>query len=619
MRLMTRPPGLPWHSLAVLLAVLASFAGSALYAAPAKPAATPAKAPAAQPAAPPAATEKKSLEYIDGVPDTGQFLLNSDILARVADRKTTVYAFRNFYFLSSPEIRSGRDSAGRAEFLTNLIRKDVLGLTALSAGIPLSFEDRAVLRETRATLLANRLFETDVLNVGAAPEDSIRKVYEYHKVELRMRVLFFSDRALAESVRQSVVKNPANWAAQAERYNPPALKPKGGEIAWSKFENVPTGVALQLWALKTSQISPVLRTNAGWQVFQVLERRPRPFAEYRIMKPSVEAQLTALAQDLKRQAILDEAKQGMDVRYDTTNATWAARQFTNAVSVSAEGAGQTIHINEDVPEFGSEDTARTILTWKDGRVSMGELLHEYTHLPAVLRPNINTPEAVMSYADAIMLQPRMLELAIARGLEKDPAYLEKYQRKQEEILVGKMVEDSCFTRIMVSKQERRAFYDKNRNGFVTWPSVRYAVIVRDSKAAADSVKARLGAGESVAAILRADSLAGNLRSGTKEGTTQDHLAQHKLLFEELRPGQSRVLGPDKDKLWACFVLTDFDPGKQLPFEQVEGVCDESVRNIKSEQALTEFVARLMKRYPIEARYDLLMRVKLTTPDADEHD
>lgn len=613
MRLMTRPPGLPWLSLALLLAVIASFAG-ALYAAPAKPAATPAKPSASPPASP-----AKSLEYIDGVPDTGQFLLNSDILARVADRKTSVFDFRTFYFLSSPEIRSGRDSAGRAEFLTNLIRKDVLGLTALSAGIPLSFEDRAVLRENRATLLSNRLFETDVLNVGAASEDSIRKVYEFHKVELRMRVLFFSDRSQAEAVRQSVVKNPSTWAAQAERYNPPALKLRGGEIAWSRFENVPTGVALQLWTLKTSQISPVLKTNAGWQVFQLLERRPRPYAEYRIMKPSVEAQLAAYAQDLKRQAILDEAKQGMDVRYDTTNATWAAKRFTNAVSVSAEGGAQTIHIEEDVPEFGDADTARTILTWKDGRVSIGELVHEYTHLPAVLRPNINTPEAVMSYADAIMLQPRMLELAIARGLEKDPVFLAKYQAKQEEILVGKMVEDSCFTRITVSKAERRDYYDKNRNGFVTWPSVRYAVIVRDTKAAADSVKARLGAGETAAAILRADSLAGNLRSGTQEGTTQDHLPQHKLLFEELRPGQSRVLGPDKDKAWACFVLLEFDPGKQLPFEQVEGICDESVRNMKSEEALTAFVGRLMQRYPIEARYDLLMRVKLTTPGADEHD
>ena len=603
MRLMTRPPGLPWLSFAQRLAVLAMISAGTLNAAP----------------TPPPAAPEKSVEYIDGVRDTGQFLHNSEILARVADRKVSVLDFRTYYFLSAPEIRPGRDSSGRAEFLTNMVRKDVLGLTALKSGIQFSFEDRATLRDERATLLSNRLFETSVLDVGTPSEDSLRKVYEYHKVELRMRVLFFSDRAQAEAVRQSVVKTPSTWAAAAERYNPPALRFKAGEIAWSKFESVPTGVALQLWTLKTGQVSPVLQTNAGWQVFQVLERRPRPYAEYRIMKPSIEALLSNYSQDLRRQAITDEAKKGMEVRYDTTNATWAAKHFTSAVSVAADGGGQTIHIEESVPEFEPADTARTILTWKEGRVSLGELLHEYTHLPAVMRPNINTKEAIMAYADALMLAPRMVEIAVARGFEKDPKFVRMYERKQEEILVGKMVEDSCFTRIMVSKQERRAFYDKNRNGFVTYPSVRYAVIVRDTKAAADSVKARLGAGEKATAILRADSLAGNLRSGIQGGNTQDRLPFHKLVFEELRPGQSRVLGPDKDKAWACIVLLEFDPGKQLPFEEVEAICDESVRNLKSEQALTAFVGRLMKRYPIEARYDLLMRVKLTTPKADETD
>jgi hypothetical protein len=94
---------------------------------------------------------------------------------------------------------------------------------------------------------------------------------------------------------------------------------------------------------------------------------------------------------------------------------------------------------------------------------------------------------------------------------------------------------------------------------------------------------------------------------------------HKLLFEEMRPGQRRVMGPDKQGYWACVQLLEFDPGQQVPYEEVETVIDESIRNLKAEQVLQAFTARLMKRYPVETHYERLMSVKLTTPGDDERE
>lgn len=564
-----------------------------------------------------AAEPPKTIEYVDGVPDTGQFLPNSEVLARVADRSISVFAFRDFYFLSKPEIRPGRDSLGRAEFLTNMIRKEVLGLSALAANIPLGFEARSILREHRSTLLSNRLFEKYVMSFDTPPEDSLRKVYDHHRTELRLRVLHFTDRTQAEAARASLVKGAATWKATSDRYNPPALRAGEGSLDWAKFESVPTEIALVLWNVKPGQYSPVLLAAGGYQLFQVTERRDRPFAEYSIMRPSIVALLRNHAASLRQREIMAVAKQGLDIRYDTTNVVYAAKRFGQAVTVGREGSAQTIHIDENVPEFADEDTARTILTWTGGRLTLGRLLHEYSHVASVLRPAINTPELFMGYADAIVTAPRMIEIAVERGLEKDPAFLAAYEGKREQLLVERMVEDSVFSRITVSKQERRDFYQKNRNGFVTYPSIRYAVVVRPSKAGADSVLARLRGGANIFDVLRADSLAGNFSSGIKNATTQDRGLYEKVIFEEMRPGQSRVLGPDAQKHWACVHLIEFDPGRQMAYEEVEGIVDESVRNLKAEEALNAFVGRLMKRYPVEARYDLLMRVKLTTPSEDE--
>ncbi len=569
--------------------------------------------PVLAPARPASGEPRRPIQYVDGVPDTGQFLPNSTLLGRVGDRRITVLDFRDAYYAVDPRYRPSSDSTGRAELLKNMVRKEVLGLTALKAGYSLDFVDRAKLRETRARLLSNRLFEAAVLNVSPPSEDSLRTLFEYQKREQKMRVLHFPDRASAEKARRELVRGGASWATYAARFTPSGLAGSAGELNWSQFEKVPLQLALVLWKLKPGQLSPVLEAPDGFQVFQVTEVRERRLPEFSFMRASLEDLVRSYQSDVRRREITDAAKVGMDVRYDTTNVRYASALFPAAV----RSDGRDIVIDENVPEIAPKDTARTIVQWNDGRISLGVLSHAYTDLPPVMRPAINTPERLMNYADALMLEPRMPQIAVERGLEQDSLFRKSYDEKYEQLLVEKMVEDSCFRGVSVTPKERREYYDKHQSGFITFPTVRYAVIVRDTKAAADSVKARLDAGAKVEQILRADSLAGNARSGIQEASTNDHIPLEKLLFEELREGQCAVMGPDSQKAWACFYLMKYDPGHLLPYESVEGVVDESVRNEKSEAALNAFAARRMKQYDVVAHFELLPRILLTVPTAEE--
>src|SRR5262245_14132464 len=72
-------------------------------------------------AAPPAATSapaaKQPRRFINGVLDTGQFLPDTAILARVDDHVIRVREFVESYFNAYAEDRPAGDSAGRVEFL----------------------------------------------------------------------------------------------------------------------------------------------------------------------------------------------------------------------------------------------------------------------------------------------------------------------------------------------------------------------------------------------------------------------------------------------------------------------------------------------------------------------
>ena len=136
-------------------------------------------------------------------------------------------------------------------------------------------------------------------------------------------------------------------------------------------------------------------------------------------------------------------------------------------------------------------------------------------------------------------------------------------------MVDHMYQDSIGTKVWVSKDERKAYYQKNLPGFFTYPTVEFAAIVRESKAGADSVQRALKSGVKAAALLRADSLGGRM-SGTVQTRQQNENGPYqKALFEEMRPGDIQVRGPDKLGDYAILQLISYDGGRQLTYEECE--------------------------------------------------
>jgi hypothetical protein len=167
--------------------------------------------------------------------------------------------------------------------------------------------------------------------------------------------------------------------------------------------------------------------------------------------------------------------------------------------------------------------------------------------------------------------------------------------------------------VWVSKEERKAYYQKNLPGYFTFPSVEFAAIVRESKAGADSVQRALKSGVKAAALLHADSLAGRMSGSLQSRLQNENGPYQKALFEEMHPGDIQVRGPDKLGDYAILQLISYDGGRQLTYEEAEQMIDESLQNQKSDAALKAMIARLKPRYPVAWRPELVQLIKLVDP------
>lgn len=530
------------------------------------------------------------------------------VVVKVGGRATTAREFARAYLDLPAMDRPGADSLGRVEFMKNLIRRDLLALEAARVDKPLTFEERHTLREFENRVHSNTLYQRLVIDPVRVTDAEVRAAYELMSREVRLRSIVVPSREQAEKLRRDLVAGRLGWATAVKAHSI-GLKENDGDLGWLSASQIGFGQAALTHRLARGEISPPFRMRDGWEIVQAMEVRPATPPEFEAMRNLIRDQLEGFEQGRRADAMQDTLAAAIGLEVDTTNVRWAAKRFTTARNLDEQGQ---LTIDAAVPEFAPEDTGRVLVRHRDGRLTLGAFLHEYQHIPPMIRPNINEYSLLRSQAIVTALDPHIVELARRRGIPDDPFAKAQIARRLEQIRVERLYEDSVGAHVpVIPAAERRRHYEENRHRLVTNPSVTFAAITRSSRAGIDSVAARLAAGESAAAILRADSLAGAVSGAIHHRRMDEQGAPwHKLVFEDLRPGRHAVLGPDRQGDYVVIRLLTRDDGRELSYEEAQAWLDESLQNEHAERIFARFVERLARRHPASWRPDLVMRIEL---------
>jgi hypothetical protein len=550
----------------------------------------------------------------DGTPDTTRYLPDDAILGRFDDRVFRVGEFVERWFASYLLDRPKTDSAGRFQFLNSMVNKEVLAALARQVNRPLTFEDRATLRETRQRLLSNATFARLISDSVRYTNEEVRHLYEQGQYRLHLQRIVTADPASAERARADVVAKRLGWSEAVQHYS--KYPNADGDMGWVRRDSLGAAAALEVFDLPDGGVSRVFRSSEGWWFARVLERRstPQPFLHQVGKMLAQEVLSVKLAERTER--VREQVRRRIGMSYDSTNIAWAASLFADTearTSAPAADREMVIDLGGAVPDFQPADTSRVLAHWRDGQLSLGAFLALFNATPVGARDKIGNFWAFRSTLDRFVLEPYMAELAMEHGLDRDSIVVAGMAKKEEQIRVEHLFGDSIEARLWVSNEERRKYYGDHLPDFFGLQSVTYAAFGCGSKAGADSLVARLTAGETAAAILRADSLAGVVRGSIKTEGERDGGEFHGLVLNELREGDVRVLGPDKQGGYLILQKLVHDPGHQLPFEQVQSLVDESLQNLKAERMLEELIVRHRTGHDIELHPELLMRVRLVDP------
>lgn len=550
---------------------------------------------------------------IGGVRDTGQFLPDDHVIARVGDRRITAEDFVDGYYMTYAENRPRPDSAGRLEFLNSLIVRDVLGLLALEVDKPLGFEDRHELRTYEERVLSNVLFQRLVLDSIEVTDADIERVYQQYTVQVRLQDITFDDEATAARVRRDLLAGRITWPAAVEKYST-HFRPENpeGDVGWKLRPGVGLEHGTVLFNMNVGEISPPLEDDDGFHLMRCVEKKPYAAPSLDALYAHIRSEVQGVQIEALSRAFKNKLAAELGMTYDSSLVASLSAQF--APPRSFEG-GQ-LRFNEHLPHIADEDTGKVLARYEGGRLTVGDFLGSFQETSPLVRPAVNTPDAMISQIQSVALEPRRVELARAMGLQSDSMALDMMRKRIEQLRVEKLYQDSVLSRVWVSSDDRRKYYDANTALFITYPKANYVVMYTKSQPFADSLAARIRGGEAAEDVLAAEQARGRVTGQVGERSHVEPGALRRLLFEEMREGETRVVGPDEGGNYAVYYYTSHDPGRQLSFSESQGMIDRNLQNVMAERLLQELVERHKNRYGVETHPELVMRIRLVDPFSD---
>ncbi len=212
----------------------------------------------------------------------------------------------------------GTDPAQKREVLIGYVIDLRLGAKAARAA---KIDETPAFRQ-RLAYMRDKLLVDDYLEAqtkAAVTQEAARKLYAETvremkpEDEVRARHILVKEEADARKVYARVKGGEDFAKVAAESSEDPGSKAEGGDLGFFTRDRMVAPFAEAAFKLQPNEIAEPVKSQFGWHVIQVLERRTKPIPAFEDMREEIEQYLTRKAQ---QDAVLGLRKMGKVERID---------------------------------------------------------------------------------------------------------------------------------------------------------------------------------------------------------------------------------------------------------------------------------------------------------------
>jgi len=211
-------------------------------------------------------------------------LLVAEELASVNGRVITTEDLENKLKGLAPQMQGHyMSSAGKQEFLDNLISGEVVFQEGLKLGLDKDKEVLAKVEEAKREIVISTMFEKIVSE--KLGEEQLKKYYETHKKDFKQvkaSHILVEQEDQAKAIYKQL-KDGANFEELAKKHSiDTSTKDKGGDLGYFTRGQMVQSFEDKAFSLKVNKIGEPVQTSFGYHIIKVLDiKDPKKYEEMR--------------------------------------------------------------------------------------------------------------------------------------------------------------------------------------------------------------------------------------------------------------------------------------------------------------------------------------------------
>ena len=204
-------------------------------------------------------------------------------------------------------------SAETRRLLTEVINQNLLARHAQRMGVGKSREARERIQAARTRILASIFLEARVSD--AVTPEAVREIYDQQQAllklgdEVRARHILLAEEAEAKDVFAKVEAGESFEDLARARSMDPSTRMSGGDLGYFGAETMAEEISAAAFRTAVGDIAPPFRSEFGWHVLKVEDRRAARPPAYETLEPDISRFLTLeVVED-----VIKEIRRGVDI------------------------------------------------------------------------------------------------------------------------------------------------------------------------------------------------------------------------------------------------------------------------------------------------------------------
>lgn len=410
------------------------------------------------------------------------------IVAKVGDRTITVEGLENQYEQQSRLIIKGRSELDRRkDALDKLIQDHVVILGAYKEGLDNEVENDTAFQNQKDQILLRELYNKEIRNKSEVSESELKRHYEKLKEEIHAWHILVETKAQADSIYQQLKEGADLGELAKEKSIDPSAPNNAGDLGffgWGKMVPEFQEVAFKL---KDGEISRPVKTNYGWHIIKVVERREVDQPPFEQAKEMIRAKLQRDKTQKRVKEYFEELKKKVNFKLNEEALDLLLSKKTEVPpdTLGLRRTGDKLEIDE----FTDEEKNMTLFSYKGGQVTMEDFVEQFNNIPPMYRPKLNERDKIEETAFQITVTDILLEIAHDQKLGNTKDFKENWQRSIEQEMAKRMRSDVILKGVGITDEEIQSYYDRHPDRYEKPAEVHIKeILVKTEEGASDILK-----------------------------------------------------------------------------------------------------------------------------------